>query len=168
MEFCFAECCFECYSIHHNSSSKWWWCGVFRFTFFGWTVSFSSIKSAAFSAIMMVDDIVLPDGIDGITEASTTRRFTIPFTLQNQISTLAQIGSAFSWVPYQQITWENMEIQFHLSNFSEKGNCDWNGVQLCTSLYPHRGYACISLLTCETCLSWKQIKNSVIKYSLPE
>ena len=71
-------------------------------------MSLSSIKSAAFSAIMIVDDIVLPDGIDGITEASTTRRFTIPFTLQNQISILAQIGSTFSWVPYQQITRENI------------------------------------------------------------
>ena len=42
----------------------------------------SSIRSAAFSAIMTVGAIVLPDGIYGMTEASTTRRFTIPFTLK--------------------------------------------------------------------------------------
>ena len=168
MEFCFAECCFECYSIRHNSSSKWWWCGVFRFTFFGWTVSFSSIKSAAFSAIMMVDDIVLPDGIDGITEASTTRRFTIPFTLQNQISTLAQIGSAFSWVPYQQITWENMEIQFHLSNFSEKRKLwlKWGAVVHIG--VPSPGVRLYFLTDMRNLFIMKQIKNSVIKYSLPE
>jgi hypothetical protein len=39
--------------------------------------------SAAFSAIIIVGAFVFPDGTLRMTEASTTRRFSIPLTLSN-------------------------------------------------------------------------------------
>ena len=46
------------------------------------TVSLLSIKSAAFSPIMMDGAFVFPDVTVGITEASATLKFSIPRTLQ--------------------------------------------------------------------------------------
>jgi hypothetical protein len=40
--------------------------------------------SAAFSAIIIVGAFVLPEGTLRMTEASTTRRFRIPFTLYEE------------------------------------------------------------------------------------
>lgn len=45
------------------------------------TLSIPRIKSAAFSAIMIVGAFVFPDGILRMTEASATRRFFTPLTL---------------------------------------------------------------------------------------
>lgn len=50
------------------------------------------IISAAFSAIMIVGEFVLPDVIVGMTEASTTRRFSIPFTRKSGPTTAASSG----------------------------------------------------------------------------
>lgn len=46
------------------------------------TLSIPRIKSAAFSAIIIVGAFVFPDGILRMTEASDIRRFFIPITLQ--------------------------------------------------------------------------------------
>src|SRR5215472_6526789 len=45
------------------------------------------IKSAAFSAIIMVGAFVLPPGMMGITEASTTRRPSTPWTRNSESTT---------------------------------------------------------------------------------
>lgn len=42
------------------------------------------MKSAARSATIMTGAFVLPEGIFGIIEASTTRRLVTPFTLRNE------------------------------------------------------------------------------------
>ena len=49
------------------------------------------IKSAAFSAIMITGEFVLPLVIVGITEASTTRRPAMPWT-RSRSSTTARSG----------------------------------------------------------------------------
>src|SRR5262245_38032424 len=60
-----------------------------------WTVTGSAavfgepflIKSAAFSAIIVVGALVLPPGMMGITEASTTRRPSTPWTRNSESTT---------------------------------------------------------------------------------
>ena len=45
--------------------------------------------SAAFSATMIVGALVLHDGTNGITDASTTRRPSSPISLRSGVTTLA-------------------------------------------------------------------------------
>ena len=48
------------------------------------TLSIPRIISAAFSAIMIVGAFVFPEGTLRMTEASTTLRFFMPFTLKRK------------------------------------------------------------------------------------
>lgn len=54
--------------------------------------------SAAFSAIMIVGAFVVPEGAERMTEASTTRKFSIPFTLRN-VKDIKKYMHSFLHVP---------------------------------------------------------------------
>lgn len=81
------------------------------------TLSNPRIKSAAFSAIMIVGAFVFPDGILRMTEASATRRFFTPLTLVKMIKYTYNKLTDYSFVKYG---FFSLSYNFSIAEFSCK------------------------------------------------
>lgn len=73
-------------TVHFEFLSWYYWGCWKSWIFYPHWDQLSFIKSEAFSAIIIVGALVLPETIFGMTDASTTRRPLIPFTLKKKFT----------------------------------------------------------------------------------